>query len=178
MIYVDTGSADTTRRRSKLLWDGFNFERARIGDPGYATLFFDDFSKGVAHYTATQATAGTFALDTSVNYPVALADCNSTTATQGINVQLPGEYFLPAAGQTIIFEARFKFADVATGPEFFIGLHEVDTTIIATSALSGSNMIGCRFPGWVDVYLGFLTSLSFSLMARLPSHTQSNTVAS
>ena len=142
MIYVDTGSADTTRRRSKLLWDGFNFERARIGDPGYATLFFDDFSKGVAHYTATQATAGTFALDTSVNYPVALADCNSTTATQGINVQLPGEYFLPAAGQTIIFEARFKFADVATGPEFFIGLHEVDTTIIATSALSGSNMIG------------------------------------
>ncbi len=48
----------------------------------------------------------------------------------------------------------------------------------ATFPVKGSNMIGCRLPGWVDVYLGLTIVLSFSLIARLPSHVQSNTVAS
>jgi hypothetical protein len=105
----------------------------------------DDFlDLPTGKYTATQATAGTFAL-TDYEYGAALADCNSTTAAQGINVQLggtAGEFVKPQAGVNIWFEARLKIADTATGPELFVGLHETDTTIIASSALSGSNMIG------------------------------------
>src|SRR5437667_5607774 len=48
----------------------------------------------------------------------------------------------------------------------------------ATLPVNGSNMIGCRLPGWVDFYLGLSVVLSFSLIARLPSQAQSNTVAS
>lgn len=95
-------------------------------------------------YTATQQTQGTFALDDAEG-GVALADCNSTTATQGINVQLSstvGERFIAATGSKIWFEARVKAADIATGPEFFLGLSEIDTTIIASSANSSANHVG------------------------------------
>lgn len=116
-----------------------------LQDPGVGYGIFDDFlDLPTGKYTATQATAGTFALDDAAG-GVALADCNSTTVVQGINVQLnstTGEIFTPAAGKTLWFETRIKIADTATGPELFVGLHEIDTTIIATSALSGSNMIG------------------------------------
>lgn len=142
-VRVDTGAADTTRRRSNLLWKDFDWDRAQLGAPEYATFFYDDFRDlPTGKYTATQATAGTFALGLAEDYGVALADCNSTTAAQGINVQLPGEKWKPVANEKVIFEARFKVVDAATGPEFFIGLHEIKTDIISGSALDGSNMVG------------------------------------
>ena len=126
------------------LWHNAPVLRA-IQDPSYAYYFLDDFiGLPTGKYTATQATAGTFALGDQAG-GVALADCNSTTAAQGINVQLGttvGECFVPAAGKDIWFEAKVKAADIATGPEFFLGLAPVDTTIIASSALSTSNHIG------------------------------------
>jgi hypothetical protein len=105
--------------------------------------FVDDFvSKDeLEHYTATQATAGTFALDDAKG-GVVLADCGSTTATQGINVQRAttvGECFNAQYGK-LYFEALIKAADIATGPEFFLGLAVIDTTVIATSALSAQSI--------------------------------------
>lgn len=101
--------------------------------------FVDDFvDLPTGRYTATQATAGTFALGDAPG-GVALADCNSTTVTQGINVQLGstvGESFIPVAGSKIWAEARLKATDIATGPEFYMGLAVIDTTIIGSSALS------------------------------------------
>ena len=140
--YRKTG--DTSRGPSPGVWYKCPLVQLQLGLGG--VLFHDDFANGLpdGKYTATQATAGTFALGDG-DGGVALADCNSTTATQGINVQLggaAGELFKPAAGRKLWFEARFKFADVATGPEFFLGLHEIDTTIIVASALTGGNMIG------------------------------------
>lgn len=110
---------------------------------GYA--FRDQFlSLPTGKYTATPATAGTFALS-DLEGGVALADCNSATATQGINVQLNSTvgaaFFTQAAGK-LWFEARVKVADIATGPEFFCGLSEIDTTVIAASANSSANHIG------------------------------------
>ena len=48
----------------------------------------------------------------------------------------------------------------------------------ATLPVVASKVIGCRLPGWVDLYFRLSIVLSFSLIARLPSHTQSSTVAS
>jgi hypothetical protein len=91
-------------------------------------------------HTATLANAGTFAL-TDAEGGVVLADCDSTTATQGINVQLggtAGESFLIPDSGMCLFECRIKAADIATGPEFFIGLAETDTTLVASSAMDTS----------------------------------------
>jgi hypothetical protein len=108
-------------------------------NPNNGYGFFDDFlDLPTGRHTATQATQGTFALD-DARYGVVLADCNSATATQGINVQRSGtvgESFTPLANTVIWGEGRIKAADIATGPEFFWGLAVIDTSIIASSAIS------------------------------------------
>lgn len=108
-------------------------------NPANGYGFFDDFlDLPTGRHTVTQATQGTFALDDK-RYGVVLADCNSTTSTQGVNVQRggsTGESFAPLDGTSIFFEARVKAADIATGPEFFLGLAVIDTSIIGSSALS------------------------------------------
>ncbi len=123
---------------------------------GLGTLFQDNFtqlsssSSGVRRYTASQSgSAGTFALDDAV-YGVALADCaDESTPGKGINVQAcgsgTGEFFLPSTSTTLAFEARIKVADFtagSTGPEFFLGLAEIDTAVISSNVLHVDNAIG------------------------------------
>lgn len=116
-------------------------------DPSYGWYFEDDFMDDhdlTNRYTATQASTGTF-LITDAQGGVADADCNSGTVEQGINIQASstvGERFIPVADAEIYFEVALKVTDSATGPEFFVGLHEIDTSIIASSALTGNNYIG------------------------------------
>lgn len=136
--YATTGN----RQLSPQIWA--NCPRAQIltGHLDRGWGFIDDFLElPTGRWTATQASAGTFALDDAKG-GVALADCNSTTTTQGINVQrnsTVGEMFNCQYGK-VYFEALVKTADVATGPEGFIGLSVIDTTIIATSALSAQSI--------------------------------------
>jgi len=92
-------------------------------------------------YVITQSSAGTAALDASAENGVILLDCASSTVVQGIQMQRTSAQFKPKAGREIYFECRLKVADSATGPQFFAGLAEVDTTIIAASAVSTANHI-------------------------------------
>lgn len=117
---------------------------SQIGnDFGRGYRFADDFTD--AHdltnkYTATTATTGTF-LVIDEEGGVADADCASTTHRQGINVQASstvGASFATQASGKMWFECRLKASDIATGPEFFVGLHNIDTTVIATSAMNGA----------------------------------------
>lgn len=128
---------------SPALLAGFPLDAFDDPDAGYG--FETDFMElPTGQWTATQATTGTFALGDAAG-GVVLVDCDSSTVAQGINVQLggtAGETVCPAAGRIIIFSGRLKFVDTASGPEFFFGLHETDTTIIAASAMSGSNYVG------------------------------------
>lgn len=133
------------RGRSDELWGNFPIETILAGNASYGFGIHFDFNEDeAADWTATQATAGTFANDATagVEGGVALADSASTTATQGINCQYTHFRCIPEANTVIIGEGRLKFADVATGPEFFFGLAEVDTSIIASSALSTANHVG------------------------------------
>lgn len=118
---------------------------AAMHDPGMAYVLFEDFDNiqaaTLAGWTATQATAGTWALSDAAG-GVALADAASSTATQGINVQKLGECFLPAADKDIWYETRVKVVDTYDKAELFIGLSITDTTIIATSANSSTDHIG------------------------------------
>lgn len=145
MSNITRYAVSTDRAPSPSLWAGFNLEEYRNFERGW--MFEDDFCLDhdlTNRYTATQATAGTF-LVIDAEGGVADADCNSTTVTQGINVQAGstvGEMFLPQADDILIFEARVKVTDMATGPEFFLGLSVIDTSIIAASANSSANHIG------------------------------------
>jgi len=93
-------------------------------------------------YTLTQATAGSAAMSTTEPCTLSI-DSGSTTVVQGANVQRQKSMFIPAAGKHIWAEFRVKWTGVgALNVETFVGLSELDTTIIATSAVSTSNHIG------------------------------------
>jgi hypothetical protein len=106
-------------------------------------LTFDDENKWVL----TQATAGTVALDAAAKGGVLLLDCNSTTNNQGVQIQLGGAAgsasFIASAASKIYFEARVKIADIgSTTCQMFVGLAEVDTSVLASAANTTANHIG------------------------------------
>ncbi len=135
------------RGRSNNLWHGC--PRLEIKDDFVrGVLIEDDFTEDLLaeRYLTTQAgSSGTFALDDAIG-GVALLDCASSTVTQGANVQTAGatgSFITPKADSVIWFETRLKVVDVASaGPEFFVGLSEYDTSIIAGSANTSANHIG------------------------------------
>jgi hypothetical protein len=145
VVRYASNAENTQRHPSPAVWAGVNLTQVRDWFDGF--IAEDDFTGDhdlTNKYTLTQATQGTFALDDAEG-GVALIDCNSTTATQGANVQAAGtvgEAFVPQADDLIIFECRLKAADIATGPEFFAGLCEINTAIIASSAVAAPNFVG------------------------------------
>lgn len=97
---------------------------------------FEDFNAPCLDaYTTTQATTGTLAAGNST----LVIDSGSTTQGQGANVQLDAAPFLAATAKRIWFEARVKVADLPADVQTFIGLSEVDTTLIASNALDTTN---------------------------------------
>lgn len=140
------GGENDTKWLSQNLWNLSGFLGMSPAELMLGSAVLDNFMDlPTGKYTATQATAGTFAL-TDEEGGVALASAGSTTATQGINVQYggtAGETFVPTAGKDIYFETRVKVTANATGPEFFAGLAITDTSLIAGSALT-SQAIGFK----------------------------------
>lgn len=92
-------------------------------------------------YVLTQATTGTGAISTAAPGVLEL-DSNSSTATQGATLQHNKSCFLPASGKSIWAEFQFKIVDTFDKAEIFVGLSELDTTLIASSANSSANHIG------------------------------------
>ena len=142
-------AASLRRGLSPTLWNQAPLAQIAVGglDQGFGIiddfLTFDDENKWVL----TQATAGTAALDVAAKGGVLLLDCNSTTNNQGVQVQLGGaagaSSFIASAASNIYFEARVKIADIgSTTCQMFVGLAEVDTSVLASAANSTANHIG------------------------------------
>jgi hypothetical protein len=117
-----------------------------LSDPSIGVYLREDFVSYNAaatsgDYVLTQATAGTGAISTAAPGVFEL-DCNSTTEGQGAQIQRVKSAFLPAAGKDIWFETTLKVVDTYDKIEFFAGLSEIDTSIIASQANSSANHIG------------------------------------
>lgn len=138
---IDRGSSD----RGITLGLFKDIQANLVDDPRRGFFLFDDmFDLNTGAWTGTQATQGTWALDTTVgNIGVGLLDCNSTTDNQGMQIQRSGWAVAPSTGRGVIaMEFRCKAADIATGPQFFGGLSIVDTTLIASGANSSTDHVG------------------------------------
>lgn len=117
-----------------------------IHDPMIGTLLDERWQSYNAaattgDYLLTQATTGTGAISTAAPGVLEL-DSNSTTSTQGANLQRLKSVFVPAAGKHIWAEFKIKIVDTFDKVELFCGLAESDTTIIGSSAISTANHIG------------------------------------
>lgn len=106
-------------------------------------------------YVLTQATTGAAAISTAAPGVLEL-DSNSTTSTQGANLQRVKSAFVPAAGKSIWAEFQVKVVDTFDKVELFVGLSEIDTSIIAASLNSSANHIGweCVSDDGVLVFAG------------------------
>jgi len=116
-------------------------------DKSVGWYFCDDFTDGLkGNWTLTQATAGTFTL-ADVNGGEAQLAAGSTTTAQGGQIQLTdgtgGAIFKPEAADNIWFECLVNFTGIANlNVETFLGLAEIDTTVIAAAAVSTANHVG------------------------------------
>lgn len=115
-----------------------------LSNPNIGTLFHENWASYNAtdDYTLTQATTGAAAISTAASHVLEL-DSNSTTTAQGATLQRTGGGFIiPAANTKIYAEFEVKVVDTYDKAELFIGLSEVDTTLIAAAANSSDNHIG------------------------------------
>lgn len=142
------------------LWD--DCPRYEIeNDPAAGYFFRDDFMQDftlTGRYTLTQASAGTFAI-LDQRDGVAELDSNSTTQHQGAQIQAGstvGERFAIVANTKIWFEAQILLKDIATVPNIFIGLHDIDTTILSSGVLvdSSNDWVGFKCETALSTLLG------------------------
>jgi hypothetical protein len=92
-------------------------------------------------YVLTQATAGSAAMSTTVPGTLNIS-AGSTTATHGANVQRVKSAFVPAADKHIWAEFNVSYSGVgALNVETAVGLAEIDTSVIGSSAVSTVNHI-------------------------------------
>lgn len=113
-------------------------------DPSIGLYFQEDWNgyDATDDYTLTQATQGTAAISSAATGVLEI-DSNSTTAAQGATLQRTGgPTIVPAASKDIWAEFAFKIVDTYDKAETFVGLSEVDTSLIAGSANSSANHIG------------------------------------
>lgn len=117
-----------------------------LHDPSIGTLLdyrgdSYDAAATTGDFVLTQATAGTAAMSTTQQGTL-LVNAGSTTATHGANVQRVKSMFIPAAGKHIWAEFNVSFTGVSNlNVETAVGLAEIDTTVIASSAVSTANHI-------------------------------------
>lgn len=117
-----------------------------LSDPSIGFFLREDFASYDAaattgDYVLTQATTGTAAISSAAP-GVLEVDSNSTTGSQGVNLQRVKAIVLPAAGKDIWFETTVKVVDTYDKVEFFAGLSDVDTAILASSANASDNHVG------------------------------------
>jgi len=127
------------------VWRNAPLDRLRF-DPYYAVELQEpwqtfDTTATTGDYVLTQATTGTGAISTAAPGVLEL-DSNSTTSTQGAQIQRVKSCFVPATDKSIWAEFKFKIVDTFDKVELFVGLSEIDTTIIGSSAVSPANFIG------------------------------------
>ena len=115
-----------------------------LSNPNIGVLYHENWASYNAtdDWTLTQSTTGAAAMSTAASNVLEL-DSNSTTVVQGANLQrTAGAFVVPVAGTKIYAEFEVKVVDTFDDCEFFVGLSEADTTVIAASANSSANHIG------------------------------------
>jgi len=143
-------SGSIRRGLSPTLWHQAPVMQIMSGDLGEGFGFIDDFltfDDASVRWLLTAATSGTTALDTAEKGGVLLLDSGAATNNQGPQIQMGGAVaacsFIPSAASKIYFETRLKLVTIgSTTVQFFAGLSEVDTTLLAAAANSSANHVG------------------------------------
>lgn len=123
---------------SPAIWEGVPLLDIML-NPQLGFVYFDDFLGQIdvtnddGWALDISAGSGTISPLTTDQGGVMQISSVGSTEDDSINAQLTNCSFLPAAGTKIYFEARVNMVNATE--QFFIGLAEVDTTLLASGAL-------------------------------------------
>lgn len=153
----DGSNTDTDNAKQRLsgkLWGDFDFERALVDDQ-YGWFRKDPWKSTGQTLAATSVIHPVFSYTEVNNGGCDLVagpsgfgallelDSDSTTDSDGAQIQFVGDGVYLAAGQTLYFEAMLRAHDVTTqSMEFFCGHATIDTTLIASAVPSAADWIG------------------------------------
>ena len=146
------GSSYKVRGLSPALWSSCPLGQLSVGmiDEGFGFLddflTFNDESPWVVSVENNGGGTATAVLADAKGGVLTL-DSDATTQHSGIQIQLGGATgaasFVPNASSKVYFEARVKIADIgSTTLQAFVGLSEVDTTVIDSGANTSANHVG------------------------------------
>ena len=157
------GSSYKVRGLSPALWSSCPLGQLSVGmiDEGFGFLddfltFNDESPWLISVENAGGGSASAVLADEKGG--VLTMDCAATTAHDGVQIQLGGATgaasFVPNASAKIYFETRVKVADIgSTTLQVFLGLSEVDTTVIDSGANSSANHVGFEMINSSDIDL-------------------------
>jgi hypothetical protein len=125
----------------------------------YRTDFLEKFTlTGDWTLTDIGSASPTFAV---VDGRGGLVDLDAVSSTQHKGGQIQrastvGEAYAPLANTKIWFEARILLKDIATVPNFFVGLHDIDTSILSSGAMvdASNDWIGFKCETALTTLLG------------------------
>ena len=144
-MYARPKGPNTNRGRSREMW--INCPIQEIRDDFSAGLWMeDDFItlQDGDGWTFTDNTAtgsaATFALNPGVHGGEALLSSVSAVDTEGGQIQWGTSAFVPSATRTIWFETLIDLSVVSA--DLFVGLSEVDTSVLASGAITSANHVG------------------------------------
>lgn len=103
-----------------------------------------DTTSSTGDWVSTQATSGTAAISTAAPGAL-LLDAGATTDNQGIQIQRTKSPLVPAANKSIWWETKVTLSastPPVTRAQLFIGYAAIDTTVIASGAMSTQNHLG------------------------------------
>jgi hypothetical protein len=135
-----TAAAVAKRRGlNALAWRDVNIDACRT-DPSYGSFVLNNLSAMTSTLTGS-GTVGYIAGPTGFG-SILEVDSVSTTDGEGVNAQWLGHGFFPRAGMVACASGMMRFSDIATEPEFLFGWATIDTTVIATDAVSATDWAG------------------------------------
>lgn len=140
--YAGDASSDTGP--SGALWCDCPVE-AMEADPSIGYIYWNDFVGPTDPtdddgWAITATTTGSIVTADMAGGGIVFDSAGHNAADDGIEAQMPGESWVPAAGKTLWFEVRVKMTDVDTTPDqFFVGLSTTDTTLMAAGVLDAAS---------------------------------------
>jgi hypothetical protein len=140
----NSGTAAPGRGLTPAVWRNVDLS---VKDPSYGIVYVNDFldvpnqaaSGASAQMIVTQATNGTATMSVAEANGVLVLNCGAATVNVGPNVQFTTPGIIAKPGQLVVFEARVKVGTVTNAPKILIGLAEVNTALMGTTAIGTVN---------------------------------------
>lgn len=138
--YGDAVPSSTNNVPSYAIWETCPWNEM-LADPSLGYAYFEDYLGPLDNtdddgFAITATTSGALTPHTDAGGSLLVDSAGNASADDGIEAQVLGVRWKPAAGKKLWFEARVRMTDIDTTPDqFYLGLASIDTSLIASGVI-------------------------------------------